>query len=99
MPPDPGPGRGAGKALLIEVELLHLPDCPHVERARALLDACVTELGLRVRLREVEGNYPSPTIRVNGADVMGSPTSQQPACRLDVPTRQKLVAALRRAGA
>lgn len=82
---------------MIEVELLHAPDCPHVDQARRLLQSCLSELGLQVELREREGDYPSPTIMVNGVDVMGSPASSASACRLDVPTRARLVAALRRA--
>lgn len=43
------------------------------------------------------GEYPSPTVLVNGVDVMtgatGTPTTQ--ACRLDQPTPQRVLAALR----
>ena len=81
---------------MVEVELRHLPGCPHTDTARALLDDCLAELKLDVAVTDREGEYPSPTILVNGEDVMGSPASQAAACRLDVPTRQRLLAALRR---
>ncbi len=78
------------------VELRYVPGCPHTDAARALLAECLTELHLDVAIEEKEGAYPSPTILVNGDDVMGAPASQAAACRLDVPTRQRLLAALRR---
>ena len=81
---------------VIEVELRHLAGCPHTEAARELLHECLTELQLDVAVEDKEGEYPSPTILVNGEDVMGAPVSQAAACRLDLPTRQRLFLALRR---
>jgi hypothetical protein len=76
------------------IELRHVPGCPHADAARALLRECLAELNLEVAFADEEGEYPSPTILVNGEDVMGAPASQAAACRLDVPTRARLVAAL-----
>lgn len=81
---------------VIEVELRHLAGCPHTDAARALLHECLTEIQLDVAIEDKEGEYPSPTILVNGEDVMGAPVSQAGACRLDLPTRQRLLFALRR---
>ncbi len=81
--------------LVMKVELLHVAECPNVDEARALLRECLIELQLDVAVEEREGAYPSPTILVNGVDVMGAPASQAAACRLDVPTRQRILAALR----
>ncbi len=83
--------------MMVKVELQHVPGCPHADAARVLLRECLAELGLDVPFQDNEGEYPSPTILVNGEDVMGAPASQAAACRLDVPTRQRLLAALRRA--
>jgi hypothetical protein len=80
---------------VVEVELRHVAGCPHTDAARALLRECLTELRLHAAVADKEGEYPSPTILVNGEDVMGAPSSQAAACRLDVPTRQRLLAALR----
>ena len=80
----------------MKIELLHVPDCPHVDDARALLIECLAELQLEVVVEEEEGAYPSPTILVNGVDVMGAPTFITAACRLDVPTKPSLLAALRK---
>ena len=79
---------------MIRVELLHVPECPHVDAARRLLHACLSEAGIQVGIVEREGDYPSPTILVNGEDVMGRPPTDESSCRLDVPTRERLLAAL-----
>jgi hypothetical protein len=79
----------------VKIELLHLPDCPHVEQARQLLQACLTELDLTsVEVADREGNFPSPSILVNGIDVMGAPASENASCRLDLPTRPRVLSAL-----
>jgi hypothetical protein len=85
----------ARPAARIEVELLYVPGCANVEQARGLLNAVLSELHLAVQLQEREGAYPSPTIRVNGRDVMGAPASSEASCRLDLPTRERLLAALK----
>jgi hypothetical protein len=79
----------------MKIELLHVSDCPHVDAARALLSECLTELQLDVTVEDMEGPYLSPTILVNGVDVMGAPAFQAAGCRLDVPTKQTLLKALR----
>jgi hypothetical protein len=81
---------------MVEVELLSVPECPHVGAARQLLTACVEELQLSVHIKEKVGAYPSPTILVDGEDVMGSPPFSEAACRLDTPTRERVLAALQR---
>jgi hypothetical protein len=93
---DSGAGvRALWKEGNMTIELLHVSGCPHVVAARALLLECLDVLNLNAIVEEKEGAYPSPTILVNGVDVMGAPASQAAACRLDVPTKVRLVAALR----
>jgi hypothetical protein len=81
---------------VVRVEVLLAPDCPNAAAARAMLVHCLTRLGLAIEVRERVGGYPSPTILVDGVDVMtgtvGAPAV--PACRLDVPTESRLLAAL-----
>ncbi len=79
----------------MRVELLHVPDCANVDGARRLLHQCLRELRLHVDVAEKEGEFPSPTILVNGREVMGPPASQEAACRLDLPTHARIIAALR----
>jgi hypothetical protein len=81
----------------MDVELLLAPDCPNAAAARAVLADCLDRLRLAVPVRERVGDYPSPTILVDGVDVMTNLTGAPPmsACRLDVPTVPRVLAALR----
>ena len=78
----------------MKIQLLSVPGCDNLENARELLHSTLSELGLDERIEEEEGAYPSPTILIDGSDVMGRPEAIGPSCRLDVPTRESLVAAL-----
>ena len=78
----------------MKIELLHVPGCAHIENARQLLRSSLSELGIDEQIEEEEGAYPSPTILVDGMDVMGRPEARGASCRLDVPTRERLFAAL-----
>ena len=79
------------------VEVLYFEGCPHADGAHALVQSCVSELGIDATVIKREADYPSPTVRVDGRDVMGEPAASLRACRLDVPTRDRILAALRRA--
>lgn len=78
------------------IELLHTPGCPHVDAARSLLHRCLAEVRLEATIVDREGDYPSPTILVNGVDVMGRSSLTGAMCRLDLPTRDRVLAALTR---
>ena len=63
--------------------------------AQLLLD-CLDEVGLRnAEVEDREGDFPSPSITIGGTDVMGAPTDAMASCRLDLPTRERVLAALR----
>ncbi len=79
-----------------KVELLSVPNCPHVNLARDLLRSCMKDLDFSLEIDESQGDYPSPSILVNGVDVMGDPGYRAASCRLDVPTRSAILDALRR---
>jgi hypothetical protein len=78
------------------IELLLLPHCAFAEDARALLVRCLADAGLTTPVVERVGDYPSPTVLIDGVDVMTGavtlPAVQ--ACRLDRPTAQRVLAAL-----
>jgi hypothetical protein len=76
------------------VEVRYLAGCPHAAAALALVRRCVARLGLDVAVIENEGDHPSPSVRVNGSDVMGEPPAAGPTCRLDVPTEERVLRAL-----
>ena len=67
-----------------------------VEKTRVLLRDCLTELKLRTSVIERVGDYPSPTVLVNGQDVMAEPGLARgtAACRLDTPTHDQVRHAL-----
>ncbi len=56
---------------------------------------CVDELGIDATIVERDGDYASPTVRVDGEDIMGEPPATGRACRLDLPSAGDIVAALR----
>ena len=78
----------------MKIELLHVQSCPHVEEARRILRSCLADLGLEWPIEERQGPFPSPTILINGIDVMGEPEAQGAMCRLDRPDAKRIVAAL-----
>ena len=81
----------------MRVEVLTSPGCPNAVAAKDTVAACLATLGLDVPIIERVGRYPSPTILVDGVDVMrpedGAPTGD--ACRLDLPTPRRVLEALR----
>lgn len=77
------------------VELLYVPDCPLVERVRDMLRTCLPMAPRPVQVTECEGDYPSPTLLVDGMDVVTSaPPRREPCCRFDLPTCDQLLTAL-----
>ena len=78
------------------IELRSVRDCPNLALTRELLRARLAEACLPVEFTEMIGDYPSPSILIDGVDVMGD-TGQGPACRLDPPTAAVLGPALQRA--
>jgi hypothetical protein len=57
---------------------------------------CLAEEGLAAPVIEKVGAYPSPNVLVDGRDVMGDPGVAPgiAACRVDAPTRDRLLKAL-----
>ncbi|MFE9657308.1 hypothetical protein [Micromonospora sp. NPDC006431] len=81
----------------MKAELRSVPDCPHLAQVRQTLHAALADLGPPVVVTEVVGEYPSPTILINDVDVMGRTGDGPAACRLDLPTAERIRAALRQA--
>jgi hypothetical protein len=78
----------------MKVELLSVPGCPNVGRVRELLRTCLNRHGINVEVVEQVGDFPSPTVLVDGIDVTGAPVGTGARCRLDLPTEEQLLAAL-----
>jgi hypothetical protein len=85
--------RGSG----MRVELLHHAGCRWAPAARQLVQECLIALGLPDRVLVRVGDYPSPTVLVNGSDVMrpAAKLAEARACRIDVPTRERVLTVLR----
>jgi DNA-binding transcriptional MerR regulator len=79
-----------------------LRDCPILRdletaaAAKQTIAECLAALGIDVPIIDHVGRYPSPTVLVDGVDVMrpeaGAPIGD--ACRLDLPTPQRIFDAL-----
>ena len=80
------------------IELLTSPGCPNAAGVRAMITACLATLGIDAPIIDQVGRYPSPTVLVGGVDVMRPESGVQigDACRLDLPTPQRILDALRR---
>lgn len=79
----------------MKIELLFFRGCPNAEAARALLYKCIAAVGACCPVEEREGDYASPSILIDGEDVMGLPLTRVRCCRLDVPTEARLMERLR----
>jgi hypothetical protein len=77
------------------IEILHVPDCPLVERVRETVRRVLAQSEIRAEIEELEGDYPSPTLLINGRDVTGRPLGECSFCRLDLPSDEQALAALR----
>jgi hypothetical protein len=81
----------------VQVQLLRVPDCPLAARVRTLLRECLDEASTPALVEDLEGPYPSPTLLVDGVDVVtGTAPSHEVCCRLDLPTRTQILNALQR---
>jgi hypothetical protein len=78
------------------VELRAVPGCPNLDAARHLLRSCLAAAGLPADgFIERIGEYPSPSIVVDGADVTGADPGAPASCVLRLPTAAEVLHALR----
>lgn len=88
---------GLDDSASVRIELLSAPECPNVAATRQMLVDCLAELGLNNSVVEHVGRYRSPTVLINGVDVMCPAGSDQvvgDACRLDLPRRDNVLTAI-----
>src|SRR5207302_6136720 len=83
---------------LVRIQILQVPDCPLVERVRETVQSVLARLQLEAEVEELVGEYPSPTLLIDGRDVTGRPLQAVSSCRLDLPTEQQVLTALGIAG-
>jgi len=85
----------------MRIELLTSPGCPNAQTTRKILADCLSGLGIYEPIIDRVGRYPSPTVLIDGVDLMRPVAAKAPigdACRLDLPTPQDILDALRRYG-
>jgi alkylmercury lyase len=63
---------------------------------RTTLRSALIEAGIEATIKEIEGDFASPTLLIGGVDVTGAASCDLPSCRLDLPTREQILTALRR---
>jgi hypothetical protein len=84
----------------MRIELLTSPGCPNAAAAKDVITKTLTALSIDAAIIDRVGPYPSPTVLIEGVDVMrtesGAPLGH--ACRLDLPTPQRVFDALVHAG-
>ena len=92
---DPGRHDRVDDGVVI-VELRAVPDCPNLAATRDLLHACLAEAGLPATVIERLGEYPSPSVLIDGRDVTGGDPNGSAACVLRPPTAEQIRGALAR---
>jgi CO dehydrogenase/acetyl-CoA synthase alpha subunit len=85
------------KSRPLRIEFLYFVGCPHAATARLMVETCLKRLGLELPIDDKEGDYPSPTILIDGEDVTGAAPASGRTCRLDVPTEAQVLSALQKA--
>lgn len=76
------------------IVLLQVPGCPLADRVRQTVRRVLARCEVRAEIVERVGDYPSPTLLIDGRDVTGRRPGVCSACRLDLPTEEQVVAAL-----
>ncbi len=80
------------------LELLYVPGCPSLTSVRAMTEDCLRQVGIDAVVHEREGAFASPTLLIDGVDVVtGAPAQTPGSCRLDLPSRDRILAALKTA--
>lgn len=54
----------------MRIELLTSPGCPNAGAAKEMVADCLSALGIDVAIIDRVGHFPSPTVLIDGVDVM-----------------------------
>jgi hypothetical protein len=82
------------------IQIVYVPGCMLVDRLRSLVAECLADVGAPWPVEVVTGQCHSPTLLVNGVDITTGRAIDVvfPACRVDLPTKAEILAALGTAG-
>ena len=90
-----GPRRAHATTARPLVELLSVAHCPNADSVRRRLHHALADAGTLDDIVELVGDYPSPTVLVDGLDVVtGRQLTPGACCRLDLPTTDQIREAL-----
>lgn len=79
----------------MRIQLWQVPGCPLAARLRASLHDCLRRADMPAEVEESVGDYPSPTLVIDGIDVAtGGAPAARTCCRFDLPTETQILAAL-----
>ena len=78
----------------LRISILHVPDCPLISRVRETVEVALKNLGAAAAIEEIEGEYPSPTLLIEGVEIAGYPLGSDPACRINLPTIEEIATAV-----
>jgi hypothetical protein len=78
----------------LQISILHVPDCPSIGRVRDAVEVALARVGATAVVEEIEGDYPSPTLLIDGVEIDGYPLRSDPACRIELPTHEEITAAV-----
>ena len=83
-------------ALAEMIQILYVDGCPNLDQVREMVSRCLAMTGLSgsVKVEEIVGEFPSPTVLVDGIDITGGELPPQSSCRVEVATEAQLIAAL-----
>lgn len=79
----------------MRIELFTAPGCPNADAARTLLNDRLAKLGITAPIVDHIGRYPSPTVLVEGIDVMRQEQTCRSATRADSTCRQRSASSMR----
>lgn len=78
------------------IEIVYVPGCALVDRLRSLVEECLADVDAPWPVEVVTGQCHSPTLLVNGLDITTGRAIdvEFAACRVDLPTKAEILAAL-----
>lgn len=88
----------------MRVELVYFAGCPNVDRVRGLVRRCAERCAIAPEIVEVDTSVSgtperyrrlgSPTVLVDGVEVLVGTPADADSCRLQLPTEAELMSAL-----
>jgi hypothetical protein len=77
------------------IQILQVEDCPLAGRLIDDVETSLAAAGVDEPVEVLVGDYPSPTLVIDGVDVVtGEAVAGWPRCRLDLPSRAQIDAAV-----